>query len=164
MTNETCAVGNRTVHCSCAGTLKQDYADGPSVEVTGGVTGDKEREIQLLPNTKQQLNHRMAWVGMDAKNHQAPTPLPQAGLPTSRYGTRPGCPGLHPTQSWTPPGMGHPQPPWAAVTASHHFLCDDLSPDIQSKPSLLELKIISPCPITIYLSKKLIPLLSVIPF
>ena len=39
--------------------------------------------------------------------------LPQAGPPTSRSGTRPGCPGPHTTCSKTPPGMGHPQPLWA---------------------------------------------------
>ena len=40
--------------------------------------------------------HRMAWVGRDLKDHEAPTPLPQAGPPTSISNTRPGCPGHHP--------------------------------------------------------------------
>jgi len=43
----------------------------------------------------------MAWDGRDPNDHQAPTPMPQAGPPTSTYGTRPGCPGLYPTWSWT---------------------------------------------------------------
>ena len=38
-------------------------------------------------------------------------------------------------------------------------LCKELPPDIQSKPSLLELKTIPPCPIAVCPSKKLIPLL-----
>jgi len=29
-------------------------------------------------------NHRMAWVGRNSKDHQVPTPLPQAGPPASR--------------------------------------------------------------------------------
>ena len=55
-------------------------------------------------------NHRMAWVGRNLEEHQAPTPLLQAGPPTSLSNTRSGCPGPHPTLPWTPPGMGHPQP------------------------------------------------------
>ena len=39
----------------------------------------------------------MAWVGRDLKDHEAPTPPPQAGPPTSTFNTRPGCPGkAHP--------------------------------------------------------------------
>ena len=34
----------------------------------------------------------MAWVGRDLKDHQAPTPLPGAGPPTSTSDARPGCP------------------------------------------------------------------------
>lgn len=43
----------------------------------------------------------MAWVERDLRDHSGPTPLPQAGLPS----TRSGCPGLHPTWSWTSPWM-----------------------------------------------------------
>ena len=60
-----------------------------------------------LPSTKQtehhvsslieSQNHRMAWVGRDLKDHEAPTLLPKAGPPTSMFNTRPGCPGPHPT-------------------------------------------------------------------
>jgi len=35
------------------------------------------------------------------QDHQAPTLLPQAGLPTFTFNTRPGCPGPHPTWPWT---------------------------------------------------------------
>ena len=42
------------------------------------------------------------------------------------------------------------------VPAPHHSHSKEFPPDIQSKPSLLELKTIPPCPITIYLSKKLL--------
>ena len=38
------------------------------------------------------------------------------------------------------------------VPAPHHSLCEELTPDIQSKPSLLELKIIPPCSITLVTS------------
>ena len=51
-------------------------------------------------------NHRMAWFAKDLRNHQAPTCLLQAGLPTSISNTRPDCPGPHSTWLWTPPGMG----------------------------------------------------------
>jgi len=33
-------------------------------------------------------DHRMAWVGRDLKDHQAPSPLSQAGPPTSVFNTR----------------------------------------------------------------------------
>jgi len=51
----------------------------------------------------------MAWVEKDDNDHRVSTPLPWAGLPT----TRPGCPEPHPAWSWVPAGMGHPQPLWA---------------------------------------------------
>ena len=52
--------------------------------------------IENKQEEKHQL-HRMASVGRDLKDHQAPTPLLQAGPPTSIFNTRPGCPGPHPT-------------------------------------------------------------------
>jgi len=55
-------------------------------------------------------NHRITesqngWVGMDLKDHQAPTHLLQAGPPISAFNTRPGCPepiqpGLEHLQGW----------------------------------------------------------------
>jgi len=51
----------------------------------------------------------MAWVEKDYSDHWLSTPLLCAGSPT----TRPGCPEPHPAWPWMPPGMGHPQPPWA---------------------------------------------------
>jgi len=47
----------------------------------------------------------MAQVGRDLKDHEAPTPLPQSGPPTSISNIRPGClwpiqPGLEPLQEW----------------------------------------------------------------
>ena len=97
----------------------------------------------------------MAWVGRDLKDHQAATPTPQAGPPTSTFNTRPGCPGPHPTWPWTPPGMGQPQPLWAAVPAPHHSQRKELPPDIQLKSSLLQLKTISPWSAIIYSFKEL---------
>ena len=106
---------------------------------------------------------RMACDGRDPKDHQVPTPLSRAEPPTSRSGTRPGCPGLHPTWSGTPPGMEHPQPPWAACANTSPPSVKNFPPDIQPKPFFLELKTFAPCPVTIYPCKKLIPLLFIIP-
>ena len=64
----------------------------------------------------------MAWVEKDHNDHQVSTPLLCAGSPTSR----PGCPEPHPAWPWMPPGMGHPQPPWAACSVPHHPLCEYL--------------------------------------
>ena len=58
--------------------------------------------------------HRMAWVEKDSNDHQFSTPLLCAGSPT----TRPGCPEPHPAWLWMPPGMGHPQPPWATCSSA----------------------------------------------
>ena len=55
----------------------------------------------------------MAWVGRDPKDHQDPNPPPHSGPTTYTFNTRWGCPGLHPTWSWIPPGMRHLQPLWA---------------------------------------------------
>jgi len=41
------------------------------------------------------------------------TSLLCAGSPTSR----PGCPEPRPAWPWVPPGMGHPQPPWAPCSS-----------------------------------------------
>jgi len=100
-------------------------------------------------------NYRTAWVGRDTKDHQVPAPLPHAWPPTSRSGTRAGCPWPHPTQPWISPGMGHPQPLWTACSSTSPFSLWRTSPDIQAKPSLLKLKTIPSCPITIYPSKDL---------
>jgi len=99
----------------------------------------------------------MAWVGRDLNNHQDPIPLLQARPTTSR--TRPGCPG--PIQ----PGLEHLQGRGIhslsrqSVPEPHRSLCNELPPNIQSKPSLCELKTISSCPATIYPFKELTPLL-----
>ena len=39
-------------------------------------------------NSEYSQNHRMAQVGRDLKGHEAPTPMPQAGPPTSTPNTR----------------------------------------------------------------------------
>lgn len=52
---------------------------------------------QVLKNTTRiSQNHRMARVERDLKNHESPTPQPQAGPPTFIFSTRPGCPGPNP--------------------------------------------------------------------
>jgi len=70
----------------------------------------------------------MAQVGRDLKDHEAPTPLPQAGPPTFICNTRPGCPGPHPTWTWVPPGMGHPRPLWAACSSTSPLSWQGTSP------------------------------------
>ena len=68
-------------------------------------------------------------------------------------------PGLEHLEGWGIHSLsGQPVP------APHHSLCEQLPSDIQSKPSLFELRSVSPCPITIYPCKNLIPLLFLIPF
>jgi len=54
----------------------------------------------------------MAWVEKDHSDHWVSTPLPCAGSPA----TRPGCPEPLPAWPWMPPGMDHPQPPWATCS------------------------------------------------
>ena len=98
----------------------------------------------------------MAW---DLKDHQLPVSGPNAGLPTTRSSTRPVAQGL------IQPGLEHPQD--RAFTTSlgslfpvpYHYLSKNFPPDIQSKCSLLLLKITTLCPITIYPCKKLISLI-----
>jgi len=71
----------------------------------------------------------------------------------------PNQPGLEHLQAWGIHNLsGQPVP------APHHSLCEEVPPDIQSKPSLLELKTIPPCPVTVYsCKKKFIPLLFISP-
>ena len=76
-------------------------------------------------------------------------PQPHAGPPTSPFNARPGCPGPHPIWPWILPGMGHPQPLWAACSSTSPLSLSrtqELPPDIQPKSPLPQLKIISPCP------------------
>ena len=61
--------------------------------------------------------------------------------------------------AWMPPGMGHPQPPWATCSVRHHPLGEKLPPHIQPKPPLSQFKTIPPCPITIHPHKQPFPLL-----
>jgi len=85
-----------------------------------------------VPRPARPVNHRITeWLGLEGTSRiikLRPSP-PQAGLPTSTSNTSPGCPGPHPTRPWTPPGMGHPQPLWAAVPAPHHCLGKELPPE-----------------------------------
>jgi len=59
----------------------------------------------------------MAWVEKDHNDHLVSTPLLCAGSPT-----------ISPAWPWMPPGMGHPQPPWATCSSASppsemlHFL------------------------------------------
>ena len=58
-----------------------------------------------------------------------------------------------------PPGMGHPQPPWATCSVHHHPLGEKLPLTIQPEPPLLQFKTIPLCPIIIHPRKMLSPLL-----
>jgi len=53
-----------------------------------------------------------------------------------------------------PPGMGHPQPPWATCSVRHHPLGEKHPPNIQPKPPLSQFKTILPCPLTIHPRKQ----------
>jgi len=72
----------------------------------------------------------MAWAGRDPKDHPPDLVLDQAA------------------QGPIQPGLEHLQGrsihtlPRQPVPAPQHSLCEELPPDIQSKPSLLELKTI----------------------
>ena len=87
-------------------------------------------------------DHRiiMAWVAKD--HHLISTPLPWAGLPT----TRPGCPEPHPALPWLPPGIGHLQPNLSGqpVPVCHYPLSEKLPPNIKPKPPLSQFKTILP--------------------
>ena len=61
----------------------------------------------------------MAWVEKDHSDHGVPTPLLCTGPPT----TRAGCPEPHPARPSMPPGMGHPQPPWATCSSVSLSVC-----------------------------------------
>jgi len=89
----------------------------------------------------------MAWVGRDLKDHQAPTPCHMQGcrpsyLTLDQAAQGPIQPGLECLQGWGIHGLsGQPVP--------HHSLCKEkfckeLPPNIQSKPSFLQLKTIPP--------------------
>ena len=54
-----------------------------------------------------------------------------------------------------PPGMGHPQPPWATCSVHHHPLGKKFPLDIQPKPPLSQFKTIPPAPITIHPHKQI---------
>jgi len=76
-------------------------------------------------------NHRMSWVEKDHNDQRVPTPLLCAESPT----TRPGCSEPHPAWPWMPPGMGHPQPPWATCSsASRSCWLMNILMSLPSKP------------------------------
>ena len=97
----------------------------------------------------------MTWVEKDHNGHLVSTLLLCAGSPASR----PGCPEPHPAWPWMPPGMGHPQPPWATCSVCHYPLCEKLPSNIQPKPPLSQFKTIPPCSISIHPHKQPFPLL-----
>jgi len=61
--------------------------------------------------------HGLGWKGPQCSSQS--NPLLCAGSPT----TRPGCPEPRPAWPWMPPGMGHPQPPWATCSKYIYMLC-----------------------------------------
>ena len=50
-----------------------------------------------------------------------------------------------------PPGMGHPQPPWATCSVYHHPLSGKLPPHVQPKPPLSQFETILSGPNSILL-------------
>jgi len=64
--------------------------------------------------TSNQTHRIPEWPGLQRTTMSiSSTPLLCAGSPT----TRPGCPEPHPAWPQMPPGMGHPQPPWATCSS-----------------------------------------------
>ena len=75
-------------------------------------------------------SHRVAWIGRDLKDHQAPALLPQTGPPTSICNAIPNCPGpgLEHLQGWGIHNLsGQP------VSAPHHSLHKELPPFLPVK-------------------------------
>ena len=71
-------------------------------------------EMVELEETLKLTESQNGWVGRDLKDHEAPTPPPQAGpqpphLIPAQAAQGPIQPGLEHLQGWT----GHPQPLWA---------------------------------------------------
>ena len=105
------------------------------------------------------VNHRMVWIGRDLKDHLFPTPLPWAGTPS----TRPGCskpiqPGLEHCQGWGIHNLsGQPVP------VPHHPHGEEFLHNVQSKPTLCQLKTITPHPITTFPDKESLCILPVGP-
>ena len=56
---------------------------------------------------------------------------------------RPSVPHLH--GSGTPPGTVTPPPPWVAVPLQHHSFREEMFPNIQPEPPLVQLKAITFC-------------------
>jgi len=84
----------------------------------------------------------MAWVERGPEDHppchRQHHQFPDLVLDQAAQG--PIQPGIEHLQGWSIHSLsGQPVP------APHHSLCKELPPDIQSKPSLLELKTIPPC-------------------
>ena len=133
--------------------VKMDCSGGPKIS-----------EAQKLKWWMAFRNHRMACVGRDPQDHQVPTPSHRQGCqhPHLLLDQVAQCfiqPGFEHLQGWDIHNLsGQPVP------APHHSLCKEFPLDIQYKSSVLEFKIIPPCPITIYLSNKLISLLFIILF
>jgi len=61
------------------------------------------------------------YVGRNLRDRLVPTPLPWAGLPTTKSGNRSGCPEPHPAWPWRPPRMEQLQPLWADSTSTLPF-------------------------------------------
>ena len=70
-------------------------------------------DVVLLERSIESDHRKTEWPGLkkDLKDHGVSTPPAKCtGSPTSR----PGCAEPHPAWAPMPPGMRHPQPPWAA--------------------------------------------------
>jgi len=118
-------------------------------------------------NTSQ--NHRIIeWLGLEGTSRTIKLQTPrhrQGHLPPHLIPAQTAQghiqPDLEHLQGW----MEHPQPLWAAVPSPHHSHSIELSPEIQPKSSLFQLKTISPCPANIYPFNELTPLFfTLIPF
>jgi len=112
-------------------------------------------KVSLLGLVIESQNHRMAWLGRDLKDHEAPSLCHRQGhqppnLVLEQAAQGPIQPGLEHLQ-WRGIHDLSGQP----VPAPHHSRSKELPCDIQPKSSVLQLKTISPCPPVIYPVKEL---------
>jgi len=117
------------------------------------LAGDSVRSWGIVWYLSSQLYHKspnsLGWCGPQSPSSSKPPAM--GWLPP----TTSGCPRSHPTRSWMPPDMGHPQLLWAAVPGPHLPQSKKFLP----KSLLFYFKAIPLCPIIIYPCKKSVSLL-----
>lgn len=74
--------------------------------------------------------------------------ITQPGLcPNTAVSAGPGHGVPRPAFPQTPPRTATPSPPWAAHSSIHHPFCGEILPNVQPKPPLAQIKIVSSKPV-----------------